>query len=347
MIDMNEQNNGIVFQSNLGERADNKNESQRTWNSGFLAFGKITKIHHKSNTAEVRLYGTGDTITSMDEYEGIHACRIGVNSAGVRQGDGVPYGEIKPLEIGMIVLVAFIRNNKRQPVILCAFHDTESENSNILTRTYPLESEREMYRYTRITRLQDVFTIDGGGNLEISTHGKSFITLTDSGFDPDSFDYKDLSTKSKLTGETVGLPRNSCPDHAFLAVMRGYDDDESQIRLHATPKRLQIKRKNGHSESVLIGDGIELSTGTTAKIKISPDGSISIVGGSVSVTAQRVTLNADTSVMGNLSVSGNISIGGDENVSGTSTIGSDAVVNGVSMINHTHTGFHGETGTPH
>lgn len=337
---MNEQNNGIVFQSNLGERANNKNESQRTWNSGFLAFGKITKIHHKSNTAEVRLYGTGDTITSMDEYEGIHACRIGVNTAGVRQGDGIPYGEIKPLEIGMIVLVAFIRNNKRQPVILCAFHDTESENLNILTKTYPLESEKEMYRYTRITRLQDVFTIDGGGNLEISTHGKSFLTLTDSGFNPDSFDYKDLSTKNKLTGETVGLPRNSCPDHAFLAVMRGYDDGESQIRVHATPDSFQIKRKNGHSETFRIEDGVEISVSGNTKIVINPDGT-------VSVTAINAIINADTHIVGNLSVTGDVFISGNESVSGTSTIGSDAVVRRISMISHTHTGVHGETGTPH
>lgn len=334
MIDMDRQNNGIVFQSSLGERASNKNETQRTWNSGFLAFGKITKIHHKSNTAEVRLYGTGDTISSMDDYEGIHACRIGVNRAGVTQGDRLPYGEISPLEIGMIVLVAFVRNNKRQPVILCAFHDTEDENLNILTRTYPLESEAEMYRYTRITRVQDVFTIDGAGNIEMSSHCKPFFTLTEGEIDIDNFDYSDLCTKDKRTGETVGLAKRKCSDLTMLAVMRGYDDDEPQMRVAAAANFLQIKRKNGGSESVLIGDGIEISAGTGTVIKISPDGEISI-------TAQTLSINADTSIAGNLTVTGNLS------VSGSSSVGVDETINGMSVISHTHTGTHGETGAPH
>lgn len=313
-----------VFQSNLGDRANNRNESQRTWNQGFLALGRILKIHHKSNTADVKLYGTGDSITSMETKEGVHACRIGVNVAGTDSYYHLPYGEIRPLEEGMTVLVGFLRNNKKQPVIINAFHDIsenvgETNTGNILPTVYPLESERDIYRYLKITRLQDVFTMDGEGNIEASVHGKSFLTLTSASINTDTFGYEDLSTKNKTTGNTVGLPENASPEQKLLGVIQDYAE-KTQSRIMIRP---------GRSSVHVLADGVNVASIYVDK------------SGEVRISAKHADIVAPTKITGNLTVDG------DVGVSGQITAVGDVIGGTVSLIHHTHPGRHGDTGEPY
>ena len=120
-----------MLQSSLGRVANNSTKKDRSWNNGYLAFGKILKIHYKRNTADVKLLKMSDTLMSEVEQEGKHACRIAVQSAGVDKEFKEPYGEIIPLQKGMIVLVAFLKNTKEKPVIIRAFHDISEDDGAI------------------------------------------------------------------------------------------------------------------------------------------------------------------------------------------------------------------------
>lgn len=215
-----------VLQSSLGRVANNSTKKDRSWNNGYLAFGKILKVHYKRNTADVKLLKMSDTLMSETEQEGKHACRIAVQTAGVDKEFKEPYGEIIPLQKGMIVLVAFLKNTKEKPVIIRAFHDI-SEDDGAINYENILPSEEidenntaEMYRYTNISRVQDVYTVDGVGNHELSFHSKSFIVAKDGSYDEETFDYEDLSTKNKKTNKTVYIPERKSFPLKFLACFR-------------------------------------------------------------------------------------------------------------------------------
>ena len=223
-----------MLQSSLGRVANNSTKKDRSWNNGYLAFGKILKIHYKRNTADVKLLKMSDTLMSEVEQEGKHACRIAVQSAGVDKEFKEPYGEIIPLQKGMIVLVAFLKNTKEKPVIIRAFHDISEDDGainyeNILpSQEIPETNIAEMFRYTNISRVQDVYTVDGVGNHEFSLHSKSLFVAKDGSFDEETFDYEDLSTKNKKTNKTVYIPERKSFPLKFLACFRdNYTDGET------------------------------------------------------------------------------------------------------------------------
>lgn len=260
------------LQSSLGAVVQNNNKTNRSWNNGFLAFGKILKIHHKRNTADVRMFNSNDIIISNASQEGIHSCRIGVSIAGIDEEFQKPYGKIIPLQKGMIVLVAFLRNTSQKPVIISVFHDItedigEINYNNILTSTYPLESPIEAFRYTNISRIQDFITIDGIGNLEVASHTKSFLVSTNKNIDEDNFDYEDLSIKDKSTQKTVSVPENNSVPHKFLAVFRdNYQDNQTnwlRVFIDALKTSFRITK-------------IKKSNSTLSKFEIDSEGAIII-----------------------------------------------------------------------
>lgn len=263
------EDNGVQLQSSLGEQVDNKIKSDRNWNNGFLAFGKVLKVHHKRMTADVQLYGTGDQIVSEEQNEGLHSCRIGVTMAGVDETYQMPFGETRPLQPGMTVLVGFIRNTQEKPVILNCFHNIEEDIgetnlNNILTSTYPLEDEVDMLRYTKISRVQDVLTVDGQGNFEASAHSKAFFIGTAADKDWEHFDYDDLSTKDKRNPDkTVGIPEGNSPPLTYLGVVRSaFNDEETnwlRILLNAVDTSIRLSKQtqedSKESEIAIMADG--------------------------------------------------------------------------------------------
>lgn len=241
------------LQSSLGRVAKNSTKAERSWNNGYFVLGKILKVHHKRNTADVSILQSSDVIMSDVKQEGKYSCRIGVGLAGVDEEFGEPYGEVIPLQKGMIVLVAFLKNTKQKPVIIKVFHDTTEDIgninlNNILPSEYPITNPVEMYRYLNINRVQDVFTIDGTGNLEISSHTKSFFTATLNDIDAENFDYEDLHTKNKRNGKTVYIPERRSFPFKYLAVFRdNYNDKETnwlKLFIDATKTSFKLAKMN-------------------------------------------------------------------------------------------------------
>ena len=197
-------NFGMRFQSNLGEVSSMKTQKDRSWNYGYLALGKVLKVFPKRYTADVEIFHTNDKLHSTNEQEGQHACRIGVSTAGFSDVYKAPYGEIVPICRGNIVLVGFLKNVKEQPVILRVFHDISEEVRsfnfrNILPNYFSEYSNiGDILDYLKVTPIQDFLKIDRFGNIELSSHTKSFFVATESQIIDDGFDYKDLSVKSPV-----------------------------------------------------------------------------------------------------------------------------------------------------
>lgn len=236
------------LQSSLGVVANNSNKKERSWNNGYLSFGEILKIHHKRGTADVKIYGSSDTITSDPSQEGMHSCRIGVGFAGIDEQFQKPYGEVIPLQKGMIVLVAFLKNTKEKPVIIRAFHNItekvgEINYQNVLPMEYPITDEVEMFRYLNVSRIQDFLTVDGVGNLEVASHTKSFFVATNKEIDEETFDYEDLSVKDKKTKKTVGVPENQSFPFKFLATFRDrfLDKETNWLKLFVDATKTAFK----------------------------------------------------------------------------------------------------------
>lgn len=194
-------NNGPVFQSSLGTLNSTHTQQDRNWNHGYLAFGKVLNVYPKRYTADVEIFQTSDKLHSTHEQEGRHGCKIGVSTAGFSDLYQAPYGEIVPIQRGNIVLVGFLKNTKEQPVILRVFHDTTEEVGsfnfrNILSNYFSAYSNiGDILDYLKITPIQDFLKIDRFGNVELSSHTKSFFVATESNLIDDKFDYEDLSPK--------------------------------------------------------------------------------------------------------------------------------------------------------
>lgn len=194
-------NNGPVLQSSLGTINSTHTQQDRNWNHGYLAFGKVLNVYPKRYTADVEIFQTSDKLHSTHEQEGRHGCKIGVSTAGFSDLYQAPYGEIIPIQRGNIVLVGFLKNTKEQPVILRVFHDTTEEVGsfnfrNILPNYFSVYSNiGDILDYLKITPIQDFLKIDRFGNIELSSHTKSFFVATESNIGDDKFDYENLSPK--------------------------------------------------------------------------------------------------------------------------------------------------------
>lgn len=254
-----------VLQSSLGIVKGNSNRADRSWNSGYLAIGKVTKVYQKRYTADVQITGTSaGTIASSEANEGKYACRIMVNNAGYDETYGKAYGEIIPIEVGTIVLVAFLKNDSNQPVIIGTFHDNGENNGddnwmNVLPSDLLKNSELtdgDKYRYTNITRSQDFFTIDGYGNFELASHFRSFIIGSSrKTLNEDELEYDDLSVRNP-DGEVLSMPSSDSAPLSILGVIKaGVDEICDSIRFFVngaktTMKLMQVQRSLGQSSVI-------------------------------------------------------------------------------------------------
>lgn len=212
------------LQSSLGEVTSTKTKKDRNWNIGYLALGKVIRVHPKRYTADVQILGTSNVVTSAKDQEGRHACRIGVNNAGYSELHKKAYGEIVPIQKGTLVLVGFLKNFKEKPVILRVFHDIgedlgENNLKNILSSSYDSESDDSINRYINITSSQDFMMIDENGNFEVASHSKSFIVGKERALDDEFYDYEDLEVKNP-DRTTISTTEEYSQPKKYMAVFR-------------------------------------------------------------------------------------------------------------------------------
>lgn len=260
--------NGPVLQSALGTFNSTHTQQDRNWNHGYLAFGKVLNVYPKRYTADVEIFQTSDKLHSTHEQEGRHGCKIGVSTAGFSDLYQAPYGEITPIQRGNIVLVGFLKNTKEQPVILRVFHDTAEEVGsfnfrNILLNYFSAYSNiGDILDYLKITPIQDFLKVDRFGNIELSSHTKSFFVATESNIVDDKFDYEDLSPKFPKDKTVI----NPLPDISDLYDMNSTgqsyynwgDDAERRLSVetihvdekHSKPKKYMAVFRDNYTDSL-------------------------------------------------------------------------------------------------
>lgn len=206
--------NSPVGQSMLGIKVPIETEKDRSWNHGYLAFGKVLSVNPKRYTAEVQIFGSQDTIRSNNQNEGRHAARIGVQMAGFDDRYQMPYGEITPLHKDDIVLVAFLKNSQDQPVIIKSFHDiSEAEGTTNYRNILPGDADSEAITgniddYLKISPIQDYTKVDRQGNIEWVSHTKSFFVARNK-IDEEEFDFEDLSVKFPVDKSVINPHSNT------------------------------------------------------------------------------------------------------------------------------------------
>lgn len=212
----------MQFQSSLGN-VTQENRSDIKMN-GYTSLGRIIKIHHKKNTADVKIVRTNDVISSLAENEGRFACKILTVNAHFNKDTCKSNGVIEPLTEGELVVIGFLEGRKTEPIILGSLHRLD-DTDNILPSEYPInmDNRREYLKYLRVFPSQDYIRVDGDGNFEVAFHGKSFFKFDDTGINDshNGTDFKNLYEKDKFTGNTLTMEDKSYhKPKDFIAVFR-------------------------------------------------------------------------------------------------------------------------------
>lgn len=218
------ENNGPRLQSSLGEVTSVKTKKDRNWNMGYLAIGKVLRVHPKRYTADVQIYGDNDFAASTRDQEGRHSCWIGVGNAGYDDKFGASYGQISSIKAGTIVLVGFIRNLGDKPVIIKVFHNTEEELGednlkNNLDSKYQSATDGAMHSSVNVMPNQDFMHVDDDGDFEIASHTKSFIVGKERFMDDEYYDFENLSVKNK-NRQAVTVEEKYSKPKKYMAVFR-------------------------------------------------------------------------------------------------------------------------------
>lgn len=196
----------MKYQASLGNIGKDTRHDVKM--EGYTAIGRILKVHHKHNTADVKLVRTNDVLSGLSNNEGRFSCKILVSNARFDINTGKSNGVIEPLTEGELVVLSFLEGMKSQPLIIGSLHRMDNTD-NILTRVYPLSesNKRERLKYLRVFPSQDYVKVDGEGNIELALHGKSFIKVDDTGLSDEhqSFDFSMLSEKDKFTENTLTM----------------------------------------------------------------------------------------------------------------------------------------------
>lgn len=204
----------INLQNHLGEAYANRSYNQTIG----IYLAKVLRVHHKHNTADVKLVYSDNTISSDVSVEGKFSARITVANAHFDNETMTSSGVIEPIQEGELVMVGFLDDSKGKPVILGSFHSPADTDNSILPRMYPilpensLEELRESLKYLRVHPSQFYHKVDGIGATEMSHPSGMFLKI-----DPDmyeeiddsheGFDNDSLSEKDPNTGQTLGAAR--------------------------------------------------------------------------------------------------------------------------------------------
>ncbi|AIA64246.1 glycerophosphoryl diester phosphodiesterase [Listeria phage List-36] len=161
-------------------------EWERVYKAGekvdTIVLAQIIKVNYKYNTAEVMILKNKEVMSKSYISKGKFSAPLPQDFAG-RTLEGLPYGQIKPIQEGAIVLIGFLNSKKDNPIILAVYGDSDVNNK--LART-PYESADPLD--PKLARINNQFfnlypsltydNIDGDGN-RISTYpGKTFSIMT-------------------------------------------------------------------------------------------------------------------------------------------------------------------------
>lgn len=214
------------LQSGLGDV--NKVERGDLDNYGKISLGRVVKSNNRDNTADVILEN-GTFIGKEDEESKAVSCIRMMDYAGYHDENEIAYGEVKPLSIGDIVVVAFLESSKHKPIILGSIQNIDNIKTNNPFLNAKDEYLYDQYEKYEVNHLQDFSYYSGHGEFEKAHHsGAFFVGKTDKISDhrENAFCFEDLSLKNKFNNKTIKNETEPFKPLNFLAVTRNGDEDD-------------------------------------------------------------------------------------------------------------------------
>lgn len=226
------------IQSSMGRVYQDANQDM--FMNGYLTVAKVLKVHHKSNTADVVVVNTKDTITSSYENEGRFSARILTPLAGYDNETKTSWGVVNPIMVGSLVLLGFLDNMKSRPIILGQFHEPDSIN-NVSSNMYPINPKSPGYQRREALKSLEVFPsqtyrkVDGEGNIEFVHPSKSFFVAYNTSADTQDyindshkgFDHEHVSEVDPKTGKPRETPfdESKTPIKTLYVHRSSFNDD--------------------------------------------------------------------------------------------------------------------------
>lgn len=234
----------VNLQPHLGRQFKDRYNIQD--NTGVLSLAKVIRVHHKQGTVDIQIIKSNNTIVSNPENEGRFGARLLTSTAHFDEVLMSSSGVVEPIQEGQLVVVGFLDNQKKQPIILGSFHKTWQNEMNVLTDTYPLDvandfdAMREGNKYLRVFPSQLFHRVDGIGAIEWGHPSTTFLKIDPDlsqsiGDDHGQFDFEDLTERDPYTYETRrGRTEESSLPVKLLFVHRSSstpDEDEDEDAL--------------------------------------------------------------------------------------------------------------------
>lgn len=349
----------IRLQANLGA------VQQRMRNdlnySGLISIARVTKVNHKNHTVDVVFTRTGDAISSSEDTEGVNACRILESEAGYDEDNKVYYGNITPLKIGDLVVIAYVDQYKHQPIVLGKIHDTTDELKNPFPREYPIsvEDEKTYYQRLHIGRLQGYYYVNGMGEFEASHHSKAFAIgrYTEIDDSRNGFNYSDMEYKSKITKKPLESPmgkENFFPLNFLFSLQDKFDGVCNYLKVWISSKTSSFRISRDTTDQKLsffemddtgtirlkrqADSNIRNSGSQYSEVLLKQDGTFQITksaGGTKAVISMDAAGNIQIETQGIVSVNGKNGVQVQSNSPVTVSSSNSVNVNGGSSVNLT------------
>lgn len=174
---MVERTNNRVFQAGLGT------EWERTYKEGTkvtsLLLAQVIKVNYKYNTVDLMTFQEKNTFQGSHINNGKFSAKLPLEFGG-RNSLGQPYGQVRPINVGDMVLVGFVEKNKIAPVVLSVYGSTDVnemlsrtpfENADPKDETLARQTNQRFSLYPSLT----YENIDGEGNQTVTFTGKTFF----------------------------------------------------------------------------------------------------------------------------------------------------------------------------
>lgn len=217
---------GFKQQSGLGTEWERKYPFGETVDKLFIA--RVVQVNYRYGTVDLVMPKTSEMRMSQGYHvtQGEFSARLPMEYGGLNQY-GKPYGTIKPILVGSLVLVGFIDGNRQNPMVLGTYGTAYA--SDMLKRTDigsgdPRDKELDVH-YSNQLSLHPSLTfssIGGRGDKVVTFTGKTFFIadsnpkmsnpVTDDG---PGLEYEDLKDTKYSNGETIEPVTGIAPKMLF------------------------------------------------------------------------------------------------------------------------------------
>ena len=212
------------FQAGLGSEFVRRYKAGKSVSTLIIA--QVIQVNYKYNTVDLISVKNKDIMRGAYNTEGAFSAKIPIEFGG-RNSAGKPYGQVKPIEVGAMVLVGFVNEDKNNPIVLGIYGNNEVSKqlarAPFSTADYKDDSLKRLANQTFTLYPSLTYdNIDGDGNRVATFTGKTFfVTDNVSGAtgvvtdDSQGTDYEDLESSYYANGELIEPMQQQAPNLLF------------------------------------------------------------------------------------------------------------------------------------